>query len=92
MFGSNVSCPLYDTQKHRCSDYENRTSLIPQCSVITPDNVMQLYQQKVLSDRCNYVRHIRGQELLWDVEPKKLQAFDNAPLNIKMQYWRLTSE
>jgi uncharacterized cysteine cluster protein YcgN (CxxCxxCC family) len=88
MWDSGYACPLYSIKENRCSNYENRQQRIPECSQITPDNTMELYEKGVLSDRCNYVRHMRGEELVWDVEPKQMKSFVSAPMKFQQYYWR----
>ena len=87
MWDSEYACPLYSTDTARCSDYENRQTTIPDCQQLTPENIPRLYRKGILSDRCNYVRHLYGKELIWDVEPMALKTFDSAPIKFKMHYW-----
>lgn len=81
---SGFGCPLYNTDTNRCSDYCNRHQRVPHCRQLTPDNVERLHKNGVLSDRCNYVRLARGQELIWDVEPVRLRPYEEAPLALKL--------
>ena len=39
---SNVACRFLDLCSHRCSDYANRQSNVPDCAKITPENVRRL--------------------------------------------------
>ena len=85
VFDTGFACPLYSGS--RCGDYENRQQRVPQCSKLTPENTMELYEKGVLSDRCNYVRKVRGEELIWDVKPT-LKPFKAAPIGFQLIYWK----
>ncbi len=39
---TDVVCKLFDAQKCQCTDYPNRSKLVPDCVTLTPDNVHQL--------------------------------------------------
>lgn len=86
LFKTNVACPLYDTNKHRCSNYDNRLDLVQHCSQLTEDNVLLLHEKGFLPDHCNYVRHMKGQELVWDIEPAQLTPFKAAPFEFQLKY------
>ena len=55
-----VSCYLLDVQTCRCSDYGNRTSLVPGCLVLTPDQIRRL---RWLPRTCAYRRLSEGKDL-----------------------------
>ena len=40
---TNVACRLLDCGSCTCSDYENRTRRVPDCVILTPDNIDELY-------------------------------------------------
>jgi uncharacterized cysteine cluster protein YcgN (CxxCxxCC family) len=42
VFYTNVVCRLLDSHRCRCTDYSNRSTLIPTCLVLTPELVSQL--------------------------------------------------
>ena len=87
LFNSGTACPVYDLKNKCCSNYEIRKKLNPNCTKLTPDNVLFLHENGVLSDRCNYVRHMKGQELVWDVEKADLKAFTEATTEFRMYYY-----
>lgn len=37
-----VACKYFDLEKGGCRDYEHRTQLVPECLVLTPENVGEL--------------------------------------------------
>ena len=39
---TNVCCRYLDTQACRCTDYANRTTLVPECVKLRPDNLAEL--------------------------------------------------
>lgn len=55
-----VSCYLLDTQACRCTDYGNRTTLVPACLVLTPDQIPRL---RWLPKTCAYRRLSEGKDL-----------------------------
>ena len=57
---SNVACRFLDLCNHRCSDYENRQSNVPDCAKITPENVRRL---DWLPSSCAYRLVAFGQDL-----------------------------
>lgn len=61
-----VSCYLLDTQTCRCTDYELRTVLVPDCQILKPNNIKKF---KWLPSTCAY-------KLLWQGKP----LFDWHPL------------
>ena len=84
---TDYACPLYDCENNRCSDYANRLSKIPVCVQLTEDNVMKLHFQGTLPADCNYVRYMRGQQLVWP-EPKQLTPFTEAPIEFREAVWK----
>ena len=57
---TDVVCHLLDKTSLQCSDYANRTSLVPDCVQITPDNIQEFYW---LPDSCGYRRVAAGLDL-----------------------------
>ncbi len=58
---TNVACSLFDAQTCRCSDYANRSRLVPECVKLTPDNVRSLC--RMLPPTCAYRRRAYGRPL-----------------------------
>lgn len=59
---TRLACKLLDIGSCRCSDYENRRSHVPDCVVITTEN---LGQYAWLPQSCAYRRLAEGRELAW---------------------------
>ncbi len=57
---TSVACQLLDTKTARCTDYENRQSIVPDCLQLTPERVHEL---KWLPPSCAYKRLDIGQSL-----------------------------
>lgn len=55
-----VSCYLLDAQRCRCTDYGNRTILVPECLMLTPQKVPRL---RWLPKTCAYRLIYEGKEL-----------------------------
>jgi uncharacterized cysteine cluster protein YcgN (CxxCxxCC family) len=55
-----VSCYLLDVQTCRCSDYGHRTTLVPDCLVLTPQQIPRL---RWLPRTCAYRRLSEGKDL-----------------------------
>lgn len=55
-----VSCYLLDTRTCRCTNYSQRTTLVPDCLVLTPPQVPRL---RWLPYTCAYRRLSEGREL-----------------------------
>jgi len=55
-----VSCFLLDTQTCRCTDYGNRTILVPDCLVLTAEQIPRL---RWLPKSCAYRRVSEGKDL-----------------------------
>jgi uncharacterized cysteine cluster protein YcgN (CxxCxxCC family) len=43
LYYTSVACRYLDREKCRCTEYENRTTLVPDCLQVSIDNVDQLY-------------------------------------------------
>ncbi len=39
---SRIVCQLFDAEKCQCGDYANRKTLVPDCVILTPDNINQI--------------------------------------------------
>ena len=50
-FYTDVSCKLLDCATARCSQYENRTSHVPDCIILSPNNLAPL---SWMPDSCSY--------------------------------------
>ena len=86
LFNSGTACPIYNVEENRCNHYKIRKELNPNCTKLTKDNVLVLHEKGVLSDRCNYVRHMKGQELIWNVDTN-LKEFSKSKIEFKMVYY-----
>ncbi len=59
---TRVACRLFDDSICRCSQYEIRHQFVPECIVMTPDNIDD--HAYWLPDSCAYKRLYQGQSLL----------------------------
>ncbi len=57
---SNVACRQLCLNSHQCKDYTNRFTLVPDCTKVTPQNVMEL---NWLPATCGYRLVAFGQPL-----------------------------
>ena len=62
VFYTNVICRLLDTYRCRCSDYPNRSRLVPTCLVLNADLVKQL---SWMPKTCAYRLVAEGKDLAW---------------------------
>lgn len=60
VFFTRISCSLLDNESCQCSDYAHRKQRVPECVVLTPDNVDQL---RWLPKTCAYRRVSEGKPL-----------------------------
>jgi uncharacterized cysteine cluster protein YcgN (CxxCxxCC family) len=60
VFYTKVRCRYLDEQHCRCSDYQNRSRLVPNCISLSPDNLEQLAWLPVT---CAYRLRFQGQPL-----------------------------
>lgn len=60
VFETDVACKLFDAKKRRCTDYENRTTRVPDCVRLTPQNANALHW---MPETCAYRRLARGEGL-----------------------------
>jgi uncharacterized cysteine cluster protein YcgN (CxxCxxCC family) len=59
---TKAACKLLDAGSCRCTDYENRSSRVPDCVQLTPDNVGEL---NWLPLTCAYRLLAEGSDLPW---------------------------
>ena len=57
---TDVACRLFDPQKRKCTDYNNRHTRVPDCVRLTPENAGALAW---MPETCAYRRLARGQDL-----------------------------
>lgn len=62
VFFTNVACRLLDTATCRCQDYGHRTQQVPDCLLLTADQVSAIYW---LPTSCAYRRLAEGRGLAW---------------------------
>jgi uncharacterized cysteine cluster protein YcgN (CxxCxxCC family) len=59
---TRVVCRLLDEETCRCTDYQNRSTRVPDCVRLTPDNVSTF---DWLPGTCAYRRLDEGRDLAW---------------------------
>ena len=57
---TNVSCKLLCEKSASCKDYENRKSIVPDCIILSPDNLKDL---KWMPETCAYKLLNEGKNL-----------------------------
>ncbi len=57
---TDVVCDLLDSNTCQCSDYENRTIVVPDCVKLTPENLSQV---QFMPPSCSYRLLYEGQDL-----------------------------
>ena len=60
VYYSDVSCKLLCTKSARCTDYENRKSIVPDCVILTTDNLEEI---DWMPQSCAYRRIHEGRGL-----------------------------
>lgn len=60
IYFTNVACKLFDIEKCRCSDYENRKVSMPDCMILSFDNKAAL---EVMPSTCAYSLLYQGKSL-----------------------------
>jgi len=60
LFYTGVACRYLDRHSCRCTEYENRTTLVPDCLQVTRDNVDELYW---MPQSCAYRLLAEGKKL-----------------------------
>ena len=64
---SNIACKYLDLETCKCTDYKNRKKNVPDCWVIRPENIDQIYW---MPDTCAYKIIYEGGDL-YDWHPLK---------------------
>ncbi len=59
---TNVACRLFDGETCRCADYENRKEKVPDCTVLTLENLDRI---PWLPKTCAYRLIAEGEDLRW---------------------------
>ncbi|WP_371877217.1 YcgN family cysteine cluster protein [Alsobacter ponti] len=59
---TDIACRLFDAATCRCADYENRTTVVPDCVGLTPEAVRTLTW---LPPTCGYRLVAEGRDLPW---------------------------
>ncbi len=59
---TDVACRLLDSGSCRCTDYANRRAEVPDCVVLTPDNIAALGW---MPSTCAYRQLSEGKDLAW---------------------------
>lgn len=59
IFYTDIVCKYYDQEHGRCSVYENRCELVPECLKLTKDNIKNI---SWMPDSCAYRRLAEGRE------------------------------
>lgn len=62
IYQSRVACRLLDTGTCRCSNYVDRQRHVPDCVVLTPENILDL---PWIPDSCAYRKLALGEPLDW---------------------------
>lgn len=62
IYYTNVACHLLDLTTCRCTDYPNRSELVPTCLTLTPQMVAAL---PWLPETCSYHHLAAGKDLEW---------------------------
>ncbi|MDP6344210.1 MAG: YcgN family cysteine cluster protein [Alphaproteobacteria bacterium] len=57
---TNVTCRLLDLDSCRCTDYHRRSTLMPDCVVLSPDNIAKLFW---MPSTCAYRLLAEGKDL-----------------------------
>jgi uncharacterized cysteine cluster protein YcgN (CxxCxxCC family) len=62
IFATDVGCRLFDAGTCRCRDYPNRSTIVPDCVTLTPQEVRSL---PWLPPTCGYRLVAEGRDLPW---------------------------
>ena len=68
---TNVVCEFLDTRSCRCSDYQHRAEINPDCVVLTPDNLDVLPSMPFT---CRYRLVHEGREMIYDTDALKISG------------------
>ncbi len=61
IFYTNVSCKLLDIKSARCRNYKDRKKIVPDCIILTPDNIKEIAYW--MPETCGYRRVFYGEPL-----------------------------
>lgn len=56
----NIACHLLELETGQCREYENRQEYVPECVVLTPDNLSQIH---FMPPTCSYRLLYEGKDL-----------------------------
>lgn len=62
LYHSRVACRLLDTATCRCTNYAERQRFVPDCVVLTPENILDL---PWIPASCAYRKLAEGEQLEW---------------------------
>ncbi len=62
VFYTNVSCKLLETSTARCQNYKMRKKIVPDCIILTPNNIKKIAYW--MPKTCGYRRVFEGQPLM----------------------------
>ncbi|MEM0911265.1 MAG: YcgN family cysteine cluster protein [Pseudomonadota bacterium] len=60
LYYSNIACYLFDEDACSCSNYKQRSALVPDCVTLSPDNIQDVY---FMPPSCSYKRLQEGRGL-----------------------------
>lgn len=60
IYVTDVACKIFDSSQCQCSNYPNRSKLVPDCVTLTPENVGQLHW---MPQTCAYRLVANGEDL-----------------------------
>jgi uncharacterized cysteine cluster protein YcgN (CxxCxxCC family) len=62
VFFTDIACRLLDINTCRCKDYQNRSKVVSDCLVLTPELLKEI---SWLPESCAYRRLAEGRDLAW---------------------------
>lgn len=60
LYYTNIVCRYLDRETCSCTEYQQRTTLVPECVIVTPDNIEQLHW---MPETCSYRLLYEGKSL-----------------------------